>query len=291
MCYKVASSCVLASPPFFPYRTNTSQLEINIAASNPGDVALWNSHFRVGGATGSKVQTNCAGAPSSCKAAFGLLHLTSTSSAYIEDMWGWTADHDLDSGNGQNIAVGRGALIESSSASNGGRGTWLVGTAFEHNTLYQYNFHNAKDVYAGMQQSETPYWQGPGLSTGDTLDPAPWAPALVTPYGDPDYSNCGGGDTQCRMAWFEYIDSSTNLFLYASGFWTFFNGNDLTNCNNNAACQTNAIDIKSSSGIHMYGINTKSNLNMVMGDNGLLVTMNNNPGGWGGVVAAMLAEE
>jgi glucan 1,3-beta-glucosidase len=254
-------------------------------------VALWNSHFRVGGAAGSKVQTNCAGAPSSCKAAFGLLHLTSTSSAYIEDMWGWTADHDLDSGNGQNIAVGRGALIESSSASNGGRGTWLVGTAFEHNTLYQYNFHNAKDVYAGMQQSETPYWQGPGLSTGDTLDPAPWAPALVTPYGDPDYSNCGGGDAQCRMAWFEYIDSSTNLFLYASGFWTFFNGNDLTNCNNNAACQTNAIDITSSSGIHMYGINTKSNLNMVTGDNGLLVTMNNNPGGWGGVVAAMLAEE
>ncbi|PMD48188.1 glycoside hydrolase family 55 protein [Hyaloscypha variabilis F] len=265
-------------------------LEINLAASNPGDVGLWNSHFRVGGAAGSKVETNCAGSPADCKAAFGLIHLTATSSAYIEDMWGWTADHDLDGGNGQNIATGRGILIESSSASNGGRGTWLVGTAFEHNTLYQYNFHNAKDVYAGMQQSETPYWQGPGFAS-DVLDPAPWAPALVTPYGDPDYSNCGGADAQCRMAWFEYISSSTNLFLYASGFWTFFNGNDLTNCNNDAACQTNAIDIKDSSGVYMYGVNTKSSLNMVTGDNGLLVTMNNNPGGWGGVVAAMLAED
>jgi glucan 1,3-beta-glucosidase len=251
--------------PLSPRLSNILQLEINLAASNPGDVGLWNSHFRVGGAAGSKVETNCAGSPSACKAAF-------------------------DGGNGQNIATGRGILIESSSASNGGRGTWLVGTAFEHNTLYQYNFHNAKDVYAGMQQSETPYWQGPGFAS-DVLDPAPWAPALVTPYGDPDYSNCGGADAQCRMAWFEYISSSTNLFLYASGFWTFFNGNDLTNCNNDAACQTNAIDIKDSSGVYMYGVNTKSSLNMVTGDNGLLVTMNNNPGGWGGGVAAMLAED
>jgi glucan 1,3-beta-glucosidase len=51
-------------------------------------------------------------------------------------MWGWTADHDLEETNGitQTISTGRGALIESSSASNGGQGTWLVGTAFEHHT-------------------------------------------------------------------------------------------------------------------------------------------------------------
>jgi glucan 1,3-beta-glucosidase len=208
-------------------------------------------------------------------------------------MWGWTADHDLEETNGitQTISTGRGVLIESSSASNGGQGTWLVGTAFEHNTLYQYNFHNAKDVYAGMQQSEAPYWQGPGLSGGDVLAPDPWSPAIITPYGDPDYSNCAGGDAQCRMAWFEYINTSTNLFLYATGFWTFYNGWSLTNCNNNAPCQTNAIDITASSSIYMYGINTKSNINVLDGDNGLLVTMNNNPGGWGAVVAAMLAEE
>lgn len=162
----------------------------------------------------------------------------------------------------------------------------MVGTAFEHSTLYQYNFHGAKDIFAGMQQCETPYWQG-----GTVLAPDPWSPALVTPYGDPDYSNCGGGDVQCRMAWFEYITSSSNLFLYAGGFWTFFNGGNPSPCSGNPGnCQSNAVDIKGSNGIYMYGLNTKSNLNMVTGDNGLLVTMNNNPGGWGGVVAAMLAE-
>ena len=102
-----------------------------MAGQNPGDVAFFNSHFRVGGAAGSKVETNCGGSPAQCKAAFMLGHLTSSSSAYIENMWGWTADHDLDGGNGQTISTGRGLLVEATA------GTWLHGTAFEHNTLYQ----------------------------------------------------------------------------------------------------------------------------------------------------------
>lgn len=43
--------------------------------------------------------------------------------------------------------------------------------------------------------------------------------------------------------------------------------------------------------IHVYSVKTKSGLNIVTGDNRLLVTMNNNPSGWGGVVAAMLGED
>lgn len=58
-------------------------LEVNIASNNPGDVAFWDCHFRVGGAAGSKVQTNCGGSPAQCKAAFLLGHLTSSSQAYV----------------------------------------------------------------------------------------------------------------------------------------------------------------------------------------------------------------
>lgn len=54
------------------------------------------SGFQVGGAAGSAVQTNCGGTPAQCKAAFMMAHLTASSSAYIENMWQWTADHDLD---------------------------------------------------------------------------------------------------------------------------------------------------------------------------------------------------
>jgi glucan 1,3-beta-glucosidase len=140
--------------------------EVNVAGASPGDVGFWNSHFRVGGAAGSAVETGCtAKDPSGCMAAFLMLHLTPSSSAYIEDMWGWTADHDLDNSAAQNIATGRGILVESTKA------TWLVGTAFEHNTLYQYNIVNAQNVFIGMQQCETPYWQGNGSLA---LAPAPW---------------------------------------------------------------------------------------------------------------------
>jgi len=251
-------------------------LEVNIAGNSPGDVGFWNTHFRVGGASGSKVQTNCGGSADRCKAAFGLIHLTASSSAYIEDMWGWTADHNLDGGPGQTVSTGRGCLIEATG------GTWLVGTAFEHNTLYQYNLNNARNVYAGMQQCETPYWQGPK----NILAPAPWTP--MSEYGDPTFSNCSSGDGQCRMAWFETISGCSNIFLYSGGFWTFFNNNDGSMCR--SPCQTNAMDILGSTKVWVYGLNTRSNYNMVGNSGGLMVTQKDNPGGWGGVVAAMLVE-
>jgi glucan 1,3-beta-glucosidase len=248
-------------------------VEVNMAGHNPGDVGFWNCHFRIGGADGSKVQTNCGGSAANCKAAFGLIHLTQNSSSYIEDMWGWTADHDLDAGHGQTISTGRGCLVESTA------GTWLVGTAFEHNTLYQYNFNKAKNVYTGMQQCESPYWQGPG----NVLDPSPWTP--VSSIGDPNFSNCGSGDGQCRMAWYQIINGCSDLFLYSGGFWTFFNNHQ--GC---STCQTNAMDIEQSNHVFIYGLNTRANVNLVIGDNGnLKVAQSNNPGGWGGVVAAMLA--
>ncbi|KAH8803084.1 putative exo-beta-1,3-glucanase [Xylogone sp. PMI_703] len=252
-------------------------LEVNMAGNTPGDVGFWNSHHRVGGAAGSKVQTNCGGSPAQCKAAFMLLHLTPSSSAYIEGMWGWTADHDLDGGNGQTISTGRGYLIEAT------QGTWLVGTASEHNTLYEYNINNARNVYIGMQQCETPYWQGPG--NGQTLTPAPWSTTAVAP-GDPVFSNCGGSDAQCRMSWYQIISGSSALHIYGSGFWTFFNENNPCN----SACQTNAITVSGTSGLNWWGINTRFVSNLIINNGAVLVTQNNNPGGWGAVVGAFLTD-
>jgi len=190
-------------------------------------------------------------------------------------MWGWTADHDLDVGHGQTISTGRGCLVEAT------KGTWLVGTAFEHNTLYQYNLNNAQNVYAGMQQCESPYWQGPG----NVLTPAPWTPESA--FGDPTFSNCGSGDGQCRMAWYEIISGSSNIFLYSGGFWTFFNNNSLNPCSGKT-CQTNAMEIMGSTKVWIYGLNTRSNVNMIGNSGSLTVMQKDNPGGWGGSVAAVV---
>ncbi|KAH6723019.1 putative exo-beta-1,3-glucanase [Leptodontidium sp. MPI-SDFR-AT-0119] len=251
-------------------------VQVNMAGTSPGDVGFWNSHFRIGGAAGSAVQTKCqTGIP--CKAAFMLLHLTATSSAYIEDMWGWTADHDLDGNNNQLISTGRGALVESQ------LGTWLIGTAFEHHTLYQYNFVSASNVLVSMQQSETPYWQGIG---GPAQAPAPWTPS--DSFSDPTFSHCGTDDPNCRMAWYQRIVSGSNMYIYGSGFWTFFN--NVGDCKGvNGTCQDNANEIVGSpTGLFWWNVNTRGCLNVLV-DNGVVVqTQNNNPGSWGAVVAATL---
>jgi hypothetical protein len=77
---------------------------------------ILDSHFRIGGATGTNLQAkDCPKLTGSvdpkCIAASMMLHLTSTSSAYLENVWAWVADHDLDSGLAQtqiNIYVARG---------------------------------------------------------------------------------------------------------------------------------------------------------------------------------------
>ncbi|KAF2091544.1 glycoside hydrolase family 55 protein [Saccharata proteae CBS 121410] len=250
-------------------------VEVNMAGRNPGDVGIWNSHFRVGGAAGSDVRTNCGTSVDRCMAAWGLIHLTSTSSAYIENMWGWTADHDLDAPvygtYTQTISTGRGMLVEAI------RGTWLVGTAFEHHTLYQYNFNNAENVFTALQQSETPYWQGYNETVAA---PGPWSQHLTD--GDPTFDNCAAGDTFCGCAWFEQITGSTNLFLYGGGVWKF----GTTNANGDG--QLNAINIdQASTGIYLYGTNVHSIQTMIQ-DESQIVSSEGVSGGWGGVVAAYL---
>ncbi|KAL6237017.1 hypothetical protein BDW75DRAFT_249492 [Aspergillus navahoensis] len=250
-------------------------VEVNIAGSKPGDVGFWNTHIRIGGAVGSNVQSQCTGSPDQCKAAWAALHLTSTSSAYIENMWAWTADHDLDGSNRQIISTGRGLLVEATAA------TWLVGTGFEHHSLYQYNFEYARNVFSTMQQSESAYWQGPG----NMLAPAPWQDNMIA--SDPRFAQCAADDALCRMGLFERIHASSSLFLYGGCNWVFFNNNG--NCNTTSGkCQKNAIQVTDSTEVYIYGTNTKSTTNMVLSGNQAIATEDENAGGWGGVIAAYL---
>ena len=247
-----------------------------MAGSQPGDVGIWNSHFRVGGAAGTFVRNENCTTPATSLAAWGHLHLTNTSSAYVENMWGWTADHDLDGGWGNlNISVGRGALIEAT------RGTWLVGSAMEHNTLYQYNFNNATNIASVFQQSETPYWQGPG----NILAPGPWTGALQP--SDPTYPNCiGSGDGQCGMALFEIINQSSNLFLYGGCLWVFKNNQDETCFSTQGSlCQQNGIEISKSRNTNLYGTNMLKVDQVLLCDTVGPATQADNSGGWGSVVA------
>lgn len=126
-------------------------IEWNLAEpfSSQTKSGMWDVHFRIGGAAGTKLQSdNCARTPNvttaadpKCEAAFLLLHITkSARSVYIEHSWYWSADHDLDRKNhGQiNIYNRRGVLVESQGP------VWLYGTSSEHHQLYNYQLRKRK---------------------------------------------------------------------------------------------------------------------------------------------------
>lgn len=254
-------------------------VEVNAAGTNPGEVAMWNTMVTVGGTAETSIKDDCDNQDTSkCMAAYLMLHLTDSSSAYIENYWGWTADHNLDGGSSYTvISTGRGVLVEAT------KGTWLTGTGSEHNWLYNYNFHAAQNVFAGMLQTESPYMQGNGATQ---TAPAPWT--AESAYGDPDFSWCGGGDQKCRTSLATNADGGKDVLLYNSAAWAFFNGqwtgDYTTQCD--GSCQTNMMRVANSpENLVWYSVSTRKADTMIL-DNQSNPTEYNHPGGWEAIIQA-----
>lgn len=100
-------------------------VEWNLKAESPGSAALWDCHALL---NSQGTSSSAAGQDNSAAL---MLHVTKKASAYLENM--------LVSSPG----ASRGVLVESTAP------TWLYGTVSEQAQLYQYNFYEASDVYAG----------------------------------------------------------------------------------------------------------------------------------------------
>ncbi|KAK3369519.1 putative glucan 1,3-beta-glucosidase precursor [Lasiosphaeria ovina] len=248
-------------------------MEWNVHESTQGSAAMWDSHFRVGGAAGTNLQlADCpiggTTPKAACKAASLLLRVTGSASAYLDNVWAWTADHDLDSPlNGKategpdgipsnvltdiSVYTGRGVLIESQGP------TWLYGTSSEHHQLYQYQLSGAKNVYMGHMQTETPYYQ-----------PAPNAAAPYT-IGrfptDPTFGDCAGAasaDGSCRGAWALRLINSSSVFIYSAGFYSFFQNYQL-GCTATESCQKALVETSYTTGLWLFNLFTKGNTQIV----------------------------
>lgn len=238
-------------------------IEWNLATSGTPS-GMWDVHTRIGGFAGSNLQVaQCVKQPtvttvnSACIGAFMSMHVTAGASGlYLENNWFWTADHDIeDAANTQiTIYAGRGLLIESTAGT-----FWLVGTAVEHHTLYQFQFANTQNIFAGFIQTETPYYQ-----------PNPQAPAPFTSLSslnDPTFSSCAGQPTSCHDAWGARIVASRNILIYGAGHYSFFNNYDQTCVATNGPedCQVNMVDIEGTvSNINIYCLNTVGTTNMIL---------------------------
>uniref|UniRef100_V5EV57 Rhamnogalacturonase A/B/Epimerase-like pectate lyase domain-containing protein n=1 Tax=Kalmanozyma brasiliensis (strain GHG001) TaxID=1365824 RepID=V5EV57_KALBG len=197
-----------------------------------GSAAIWDSHIRLGGFAGTHLEADkCARElplKEGCRASFLGLHLTTDSSAYIENVWVWTADHDLDYGNRAqvNILSGRGILIESCEGP-----VWMYGGASEHAILYQYNIVGASNIFISLAQTETAYFQGAGRAVASALEPL-----SLEKYRDPNldasskdsptspFQNCA--DPYENRGLGMRIADSTNVFVYGAGLYSFFDNYD-----------------------------------------------------------------
>lgn len=235
-------------------------MEWNVAGSSQGSAGMWDVHFRVGGAAGSGQQSDtCPKTPNvkttpkkECMAAFMLLHITEKASAYVENAWMWTADHELDLPDHSkiNVYTGRGVLIESQGP------VWLWGTSSEHHQLYNYQVSNAQNVFMGLIQTETPYYQS-----------NPTALVPFTPqhsWNDPDFSTCT--TPTCRKSWGLRVLNSSDLYVYGAGLYSFFE-NYAQTCVNSEDCQENMVEVDCSD-VHLYGLSTKAAVNMVTSSGG-----------------------
>ncbi|KAK6343403.1 hypothetical protein TWF730_010992 [Orbilia blumenaviensis] len=234
--------------------------------STQGSAAMWDSHFRVGGAYGSDLRmAECPKGKvyDNCKAASMLLHLQPGSSGYFENIWAWTADHDLDTPvTGRDTAAtqisifsARGILIESQGP------TWLYGTASEHNVLYQYQLVGAKNIYMGHIQTETPYYQAvPGAPAPILADPKRASGASFY-QSDPTFADCQPL-SYCAEAWALRILNSTDIFIYSAGLYSFFQNYKL-DCNPFERCQQRLFQTSFSQGLWIYNIFTKGAVEIV----------------------------
>ena len=243
-------------------------VEWNVHEESQGSAGMWDVHIRIGGSAGTRLQSDtCTKNPnatheavSACEGAFLLLHVTKQASIYLENNWFWVSDHELDLGDHNQIDIynGRGVLIESDEGP-----VWMVGTSSEHSVLYNYQVANASNVYMGLIQTETPYFQSnPDATTPFTSNAA---------YSDPVFS----GSASVNKAWGLRILDSDDVYVFGGGLYSFFDNYDQT-CLETESCQTNMVSLENSNNINLYALSTKASINMVTIDgNGVALDADN----------------
>jgi hypothetical protein len=254
----------------------------NVQESSQGSAGMWDSHFRVGGAIGSNLQSaQCpaaSGTPNpNCIAATMLMHLPAYASGYFENIWGWVADHDLDTPAQTqiNIFSGRGLLIESAGP------VWLWGTSFEHSVLYQYQLSNATNIFMAHLQTETPYYQASPPAT------QPFTVGMFV--NDPLFENCLGSTAGCAKAWALRIIESSEVFIYGAGVYSFFEQYSQT-CLATESCQVGLIDTSYSQGIWLYSVFTKGATQSISPEGGIIpVLAKDNQNGYLTAISAWLS--
>lgn len=258
-------------------------VEWNIHESTQGSAGLWDSHIRVGGAKGSNLQNaqcpKTVQGSKACIAASMLMHMTEKSSGYLENVWMWVSDHDMEDADQIqiNVYAARGILIESQGP------TWLWGTAAEHAVLYQYQLSGARNVVLGLIQTEAPYFQPLPKA------PTPFEKGLLAFKDDPTFDDCPSSSKTCAVAWALRMVDSTDVYIISGGFYIWFQdySQDCIYSGSND-CQRSAFYVEQSYNVWVYNLITIGAVEMVTPLNGQPVTAANNRNGFASSIVTWL---
>ncbi len=143
---------------------------------------------------------------------------------------------------------------------------WLYGTASEHSVLYQYQTVDASNIFMGMIQTESPYYQTAPPA------PAPFTSAVSASYfpSDPDFSYCQPSSPSCALSWGLRIMNSQHIFIYGAGLYSWFQKYTQA-CVNTENCQDRITYIEDSGDIWFYSLITKASVEMISPNGGISV--------------------
>jgi glucan 1,3-beta-glucosidase len=263
-------------------------MQWNLKSTCPGKSGLWSTHFRTGGAKGTNQHpSNCrkltgALARPECQGAFLQLHISPPTSLYMENVWLWVADHNLDYPDHDQIDLfnARTILVESQGP------LWMYGTSAEHSVLYQYQFVNTKNTFFGQAQTESAYFQNE--------PPAPQPFTSLAAWSDPNFGQCAANDITCGKGWGVDIINATNLYLYNAGLYSFFQKWN-TSCiatPDNRYCQDGMFRIQGNSkNVYLWNLETVGVENMVYVDGNIKVKSKDHIGVFSDGILAYLPKD
>lgn len=146
--------------------------------------------------------------------------------------------------------------------------------------MYQYQTVNAANIFLGMIQTESPYYQVAPAA------PAPFTPSTVL-ASDPTFSYCNSTSASCAISWAVRIVESKSIYIYGAGLYSWFQKYSQA-CLVTENCQDRIFEIESSSAIWIYSLITKASVEMISPDGGLSVLAANNQINFCAVVMAWL---
>ena len=122
----------------------------------------------------------------------------------------------------------------------------------EHSVLYDYQISDASNVFMGLIQHETAYFQG---------NPTALQPYTIqSAYNDPDFAECT--QFNCDRTWGLRVVNSTNVFMYGGGMYNFFE-NWNSACLDYEDCQERMVDLRNSSDVYLWALSTKGSAYMI----------------------------